>query len=389
MKRALAYLVCAIPAAIGVWFVAHYAYTTSDTAIDAYSNAFVFAMIAGGAYLCPALAIAIGRRNRIAAAFFWLVAVLAIATNWSNTLGAITNRGAGLEAERAKAAKDLKNGERRLAQVDAELARLPVLAVTPEAVSAADAAVKAAERARAAECDKRGPFCRQRETDEQSKRDALAALTADKAKSDLRERLSTEAAAIRKRLANAPAVKEPNTLGTALGRLLPWVDADTASTAQQGLMSLIVELLIAAFLALPELLSSPHRTPVRVATRQEKGPQQERVERVAEPLALPKPRLVSEQLPALSVAEYAAERLQPSLEGSLSVDELYADYQNTAKRRSAPALGADQFAASFVKLCEGTAIAPVELAGVVYLSNVQFANGKNKSRRLGNMARKS
>jgi hypothetical protein len=69
-------------------------------------------------------------------------------------------------------------------------------------------------------------------------------------------RLDSEAAEIRARLAKAPAIKGENTLGEALGRLLP-MSAMTATTFQQGLVSGIAELLIAAALALPELLQKP------------------------------------------------------------------------------------------------------------------------------------
>lgn len=49
-------------------------------------------------------------------------------------------------------------------------------------------------------------------------------------------------------------MKDGNALGEALGRLLPWLSAASAATFQQGLVSAIAELLIAAGLALPELL---------------------------------------------------------------------------------------------------------------------------------------
>lgn len=372
IARALAYAVCAVPAAIGVWFVARYAYATSDTLTDAYSNAFLFGMIAVGAYACPALAIAIGRRNRRAAAFFWFAALLAIAVNWSNTLGAISDRGAGMEAERAKAAKAIKDADRRLDQIDAELARLPLVIANAEAVAAAEEAVKAASRATQAECGngdprQRGAICRTKEADEQRLRDALARLVADKASSDLRERLSTEAADIRMRQAQAPAVREANSLGSTLGKLVPSLDAETASAAQHGLMSLIVELLIAAFLALPGLLLG---TQSAVAVHGNDAIQNRVLER-AHPLPVSEFRI-------LGVADYAAKRLMPSERGRVSVDRLYADYRCVASQLSMQALTAADFAAGFARLCEGTPISAAEEHGVVYLSKLRIAHAKPK-----------
>jgi hypothetical protein len=40
-----AYVLAGVPAAIGIAFVARYAYVTSDTAIDGASNAFLFGKI--------------------------------------------------------------------------------------------------------------------------------------------------------------------------------------------------------------------------------------------------------------------------------------------------------------------------------------------------------
>ena len=101
LARILAYLLAGIPAAIGVAFVARYAFVTSDTAIDGASNAFLFGMIAAGAFGGPTVAVALASNGRkLAAGIFGVLAVLAMATNWSHTLGAVAHRGAGTEAER-------------------------------------------------------------------------------------------------------------------------------------------------------------------------------------------------------------------------------------------------------------------------------------------------
>src|SRR5262249_34850439 len=71
--------------------------------------------------------------------------------------------------------------------------------------------------------------------------------------------LAAEAAELRKRLAAAPVAPSSDALSNALGRVL-WIPALTAATIPQGFVSAIVELLIAAVLALPELLRSKRAT---------------------------------------------------------------------------------------------------------------------------------
>ena len=63
LSRVSAYVLAGIPAAIGVAFVARYAFVTSDTEIDGAANAFLFGMIAAGAFAGPACAIAVGRNG--------------------------------------------------------------------------------------------------------------------------------------------------------------------------------------------------------------------------------------------------------------------------------------------------------------------------------------
>ena len=158
LARILAYGVAGIPAAIGVAFVARYAWVTSDTAIDGASNAFLFGMIAAGAFGGPAVAVALASNGRkLAAGIFGVLAVLAMATNWSHTLGAVAHRGAGTEAERVKAKADQADSRATLKRLEAERGAMSFVPATPEAVEAAREAVKAAERSRIAECADPGP----------------------------------------------------------------------------------------------------------------------------------------------------------------------------------------------------------------------------------------
>src|SRR5215475_5960295 len=107
LGTAIAYVVAGIPALIGIGFVARYAYVTSDTPTDGAAAAFLFGMVAAGAFLGPRISIEVGDRgHKRAAAFWWLLASLAIVANWTHTLGAIAHRGAGTEARGAKITAD-------------------------------------------------------------------------------------------------------------------------------------------------------------------------------------------------------------------------------------------------------------------------------------------
>src|SRR5262249_1185247 len=138
-------------------------------------------------------------------------------------------------------------------------------------------------------------------------------------------------------------------------------------------ISAIVELAIAAFLALPELLR-----PRQVAKREEKP---EPAREPQEELTPPRPRLVSDQKPALSVADYVAERIKAVKGGKLAFRDVYRDYEATAQRRGETALDPEQFTASLAKLCEGTTVYARESQGTVYLINVRFAGVKTKAPR--------
>src|SRR5262245_11571844 len=260
LGTALAYIGAGIPAAIGIAFVARFAFVTSDTPTDGAATAFLFAMVASGAFLGPAIAIAVGNRgHKAAAGFWWLLASLAILANWTHTLGAIAQRGAGIEARGAKITADTDEDRRALARLERELGAMRFTATTAEAVAAVKSAAELAERNRRAECgpnnETRRERCRARELEEQAKRDALAKAVSDKVATDRATQLAAEAAGLRKGLAVAPIAPSSNALSNALGRVLS-IPALTAATIQQGFVSAIVELLIAAVLALPELLRS-------------------------------------------------------------------------------------------------------------------------------------
>ena len=257
-SRVAAYVVAGLPCVIGVAFVARYGYATSDTMSDGVANAFIFGMLAAGAFTCPAFATIAGRNKRhVWACMLGTLAVVAIVANWSHTLGAIAGRGAVREASDRKAFDDEKDNRAQLARLDARRNAMQFVPMTAAGVEAARQAVSTAERNRISECgannEKRGRLCRDKENEEQAKRDAMATAMTNKDATDQASRLDAEAAAIRAKLGKAQGVVTDNPLGQALGRILT-MDAAKAATLQQGLVAAIVELLIAAALVLPEVL---------------------------------------------------------------------------------------------------------------------------------------
>jgi hypothetical protein len=263
----LAYIVAGIPALIGIAFVARYAFVTSDTPADGAAAAFLFGMVAAGAFAGPAIAVAVKNRGRKTAALvWWALATLAIVANWTHTLSAIAHRGAGLDAHSTKITADTATDRKTLTRLEREIAEIPAFTpTTAEAVAAARSAAELARRNRTIECgannETRGSRCIDRERDERAKQDALTRAIENKAATDHASGLEFSAAAARKRLADAPPAPPQNALGRTLGRFLP-VSAAAAATLQQAFVSAIVELLIAAVLALPGLLRAT-RTPER------------------------------------------------------------------------------------------------------------------------------
>jgi glycine cleavage system H lipoate-binding protein len=121
-------------------------------------------------------------------------------------LGTIASGGADLRAERVKVSGNVERERATLKRLTAERETMTFTATDAEAVRAAQAAVTAAERIRAAECENRGNKCRQRETEEREKREALTKAQTNKAMTDQAARLDGQIAAVNARLDKAPAV---------------------------------------------------------------------------------------------------------------------------------------------------------------------------------------
>jgi hypothetical protein len=388
----LAYGVAGIPAAIGVAFVARFAYVTSDTPIDGAATAFLFGMVAAGAFAGPAIAVAVKNRGRrTAALIWWVLASLAIVANWTHTLSAIAHRGAGLDAHSTKITTDTATDRKTLARLERELAEIPAFTpTTAEAIVAARSAAELAQRNRVIECgannETRGSRCRDRENDERAKQDALTRALENKATTDHASVLEASATAVRKRLADAPPAPPQNALGRMLGRLLP-VSAAAAATLQQAFVSAIVELLIAAMLALPGLLRSSRADgrpmeaseapisfsgslpthmettepeilpPLPPAVAKEETPRRVKTRRgvaahdLAQPKAIAAP-IASDEIDPKPVVAFLAEHMPADRGSRADWGELYGGFLAWQTERGGNTLGASQFGAVLRHICE-------------------------------------
>jgi hypothetical protein len=384
LGTALAYIVAGIPALIGIGFVARFAFITSDTPADGLATAFLFGMAAAGAFAGPAIAVAVRNRGRkTAAVIWWALATLAIVANWTHTLSAIAQRGAGRDASRVKLSIDTAADRKTLERLERELGSLPPFTpTTAEAVAATRSAAEIAQRTRVVECglsnETRGNRCRERESDERAKQDALTKALESKATTDRQSALESSAAVLRNRLANTPATPPENILGRTLGRLLP-VSAATAATLQQAFVSAIVELLIAAVLALPELLRAPQRreqgapsaqfptplegeepeiisatveAPRTTWRRQVHVPHVPAVPAIAAPADMPIASSAATEIDPRPVVAFLAAHMPPDRGSRADWADIYGGFLASQSERVGTSLSASQFGAVLRHICE-------------------------------------
>jgi hypothetical protein len=328
--------------AIVVALVARYGLATSDTILDGAIAAFFFAVIAIGGIGGPAVAVHLFRTSNgwgclwgIAAG---VIAAVALLANLSNSLGAIAGRADKTIAERQQATETRKDDRAELMRLVRQRESMP--AFVPTDAAAVDAAKRAADTAtknREAECEKRGPNCRQREIDEQSAATALAGVTVAKAATDQAAKLDDKADTIRKRLNKAAPVASVNPLADTLGRIFS-MQADDAATWQQVATVVVVELLIAFALIAWELLT-PRGQPQSVGGSN--------VSHQADNVV----SLDSARAPG-DVGKFATARLAPAPGQSIAMAELHEPYARWCLQEGYRALSQEEFAAQFSRLCE-------------------------------------
>ena len=258
--RTLAKLFGYAGGAVVVALAAQYAYSTSDNPISAAIAAFVYAVVSIGALFGPALAARLWRYNRALSAFVWAVAIATLAFAITNEVSALAGRGNEQTALRTSTADAVGDSRRSLKRAEAEREGLKFTPADDAAVDAARAKASAATATKAAECSGerggRGTKCREKETAEAQALADLAEVAARKASTDRAAKLDAQIAGLHEQIAHAGPVRETNTQGKALARLLGLDEAEAAvlATRQNAGMMIAVELLLIALLLAAETL---------------------------------------------------------------------------------------------------------------------------------------
>src|SRR5215831_10222171 len=251
----LATLLCVVSVALAV----RYGYKGADTEIDGVISAVVFGLIALCACLFDAAAVRLWfMRHQAGLVMIGLIAAAALIVTFTNSLGAIASRADSTQAERIRAKADQADDRTELARITRERDALNFTPTADDAVKAAREAVITAERIRVAECGngdprQRGPNCRQRETEEQGKRDALASILASKALTERAAQLDADAARVRAKLAKAPRVQNANPLGAVLEQMIG-ATAAALTAWQQAIVAGVFELCLVGVMVIYELL---------------------------------------------------------------------------------------------------------------------------------------
>ena len=165
---------------VSILLTARYDWKQADEEIDRWIAAVMFGSISLCAFVFDALAVRlwfVGWRK--AGGFIGLIAALAFVVTFSNSFGSIVSRADTIQAQRQSVTDARADNRRELQRLEQALKDLGKF--TPadqEAVAAAKRAADTATENRKAECDKRGPNCRQRELGEATAASTLATITA-------------------------------------------------------------------------------------------------------------------------------------------------------------------------------------------------------------------
>ena len=396
---------------IVVALVARYGFATSDTRLDGAIAAFFFGVIAVGGIGGPAVAVHLFRSSEGWAKTWGVIAgaiaAVALLANLSNSLGAIAGRADKTIAERTNAKDASKDARDELARLARDREALPAFTpATADDVQAAREAVAATERGSAAECEKRGPRCREREATERAARDALAVVLANKGLTDRAVKVDTDAAAARSKLEKTPAVAAVNPMAETLARIFH-MEADAAATWQQVATVIVVELLIAFALIAYELLGfarhgasagsvqtpelTAAETPHATASAAELPPLDTSpapaelkglplAELVAAAIPVPRQRrsrkplavVKSDRVPG-DVAKFAVARLRPAVGASVTITALYQPYLQWCEQRSFRAVSRERFEELFAALCDLSGFTRSQASGEPCCLNLELA----------------
>ena len=368
---------------VSISLAARYGYKGADTTIDGLISAVVFGSIALCAFVFDAAAVRLWfMRHHAGAVVIGVIAAAALVVTFTNSLGAIAARGDTTQAERRKAKTDSAADLADLKRIARERDAMVFTPATAEVVQAARDAVRSAEEIRQRECGagaprQRGPNCRQRESEEQAKRDALAAVLANKALTDRAVKLDQDAETVRAKLGKAPPVEKANPLGETLELLLG--AAAAALTAwQQAVVAAVFELCLVGVMVIYELLGQAAGG--LVTNPKNANPDDRQPDRKATPaqaLAKPSPsppgRSRPKSAPALaSVKAFIGERVAPADGERVEMKALVQEYRAWCADKGSGAVDLESFLEEVEKVCRKVGIEIVNDAQRVFCLNVKI-----------------
>jgi hypothetical protein len=345
---------------VSILLAARYGYKGADTLVDGLISAVVFGAIALCAFLFDAAAVRLWfLGHRIGSAIIGLIAAAALIVTFTNSLGAIASRADSTEAERSRVKADHADDRAELKRITREREGISFTPTTEEAVGAAREAVASAERIRTAECGQRGPRCRDREGEEQSKRDALAAVLASKALTDRAAALDAEEARVRAKLAKAPKVQNANPLGAVLEQMIG-ATAAALTAWQQAVVAAVFELCLVGVMVIYELVwhgrviadaevTSPG-VRLNVGTLATESVRGQTLARPA--LERPhRPKAAKREPLAGSVTSFVHDRIYPADGERLEMKSLTAEYRSWCGQTGCAPIGLSELLDEIEKVC--------------------------------------
>jgi hypothetical protein len=368
---------------VSISLAARYGYKGADTVVDGVIGAVVFGAIALCAFIFDAAAVRLWfMRHHVGAIVIGVIAAAALVVTFTNSLGAIAARGDTTQAERRKAKTESAADLADLKRIARERDGMVFVPVTAEVVRATSEAVRSAEEIRQRECGagdprQRGPNCRQRETEEQAKRDALAAVLANKALTDRAAKLDQNAETVRAKLGKAPPVEKANPLGETLELLLG--AAAAALTAwQQAVVAAVFELCLVGVMVIFELLGQNASRSGTIRTEGDPDDWQPDREAIAVP-AVVKPstsslgKSRSKSSPALaSVKAFIAERVSPADGERVEMKSLVKEYRAWCANKSTEPVPLERFLEGIENVCRKAGIEIVSDAQRVFCLDVKI-----------------
>jgi len=367
--------------AVSIALAARYGYKGADTIIDGVISAVVFGAIALCAFIFDAAAVRLWfMRHHFGAIVIGVIAAAALVVTFTNSLGAIAARGDTTQAERRKAKTDTAADLADLKRIARERDAMAFMPTTPEAVQAAREAVKSAEEIRQRECGngdprQRGPSCRQRESEEQTKRDTLAVLLANQGLTDRAASLDRDASAVRTRLSKASPVENPNPLGATLELILG--AAATGLTAwQQAIVAGVFELCLVGVMVIYELLGQPAGRQMGQPNAKDDPLVQELApERKPAIVATPHATSRSRNKAGSGVAgvkNFIAERVCPAEGERIEMKALLREYRSWCASRGTQPVPLDRFLEAVEDVCRKVGIDIANDSERVFCLNVKI-----------------